>query len=94
MCLAFHTKHSKHEKSYNRVTTKWLQLNILGAERRKGGAPCLCRHAREGPLCRGKFVGPPQLQPSSPLGKPEPAGYLTAGGSPPGPLLCPASRAG
>lgn len=59
MCLAFHTKHSKHEKSYNPVTTKWLQLNILGAERRKWGAPSLCRHAREAPFCKGGVCGSP-----------------------------------
>lgn len=58
--LGFSHKAQQTLKNYDRVTTKQLQTNTLGGERRKGGAPSLCRHAGGGPLCGREMVGPPE----------------------------------
>lgn len=89
MCLAFHTKHSKHQMPYNQVAP----VQHLGSREEERGSPLSLQMAERVPSAGG-FVLPHSCNPAPHSGSQSQAGHLTVGGSPPGPLFCPASRGG
>lgn len=88
LCLAFHTKHSKYEKSYKWVTTSSTSWEQRG---QKGKSLFSADTTEWVPSVDGSLwiCNPAPLSASQ-----SQAGHLTVGGSPPGPLFCPASQAG